>query len=98
MSNSAHHPLGGEEHAEQGHRPSRYAIVVNARPVELGHALVTYEQITTLAFPVPPAADTLYSVVFRKAKHPREGSLAPGASVEVKMKGTVFNVTPTGKS
>jgi hypothetical protein len=74
-------------------------IVVNAQEHAVESLIVTYDEVVALAYPTPPAPDTRYTVTYRKAKEPHhEGSLAPGQSVEVKKKGTIFNVTPTSKS
>ena len=59
---------------------------------------MTYEQVVRLAFQTPPAPDTRFTVTYRNAAEPKQGSLAPGQSVKVKRHGTVFNVKPTGKS
>lgn len=75
-----------------------YLIVVNGTEHVVASKIVSYEAVSSLAFPVPPAPDVLYSVTFRKAQHAKDGSLAAGATVEVKKRGTIFNVTPTGKS
>ncbi len=73
-------------------------IVVNAQEVTVDSETVSFEQVTAIAYPTPPAPNTRYTVTFRNAKEPKEGSLAPGESVEVKHKGTIFNVKATGKS
>jgi hypothetical protein len=52
----------------------------------------------SIAYPVSPSPETRYTVTYRKAEKPREGSLAPGQTVEVKKDGTTFNVKATGKS
>lgn len=73
-------------------------IVVNGTEHPVPDAVVRFEQVTSLAFPTPPTPDTVFTVSFRKAHDPKEGSLSAGMSVEVKKKGTVFNVKATGKS
>ena len=92
MSDAATQTVRDHEHEE------RFEIVVDAVPttVEAGH--VSYEQVVHLAYPTPPSPDTRFTVTFRNAKDPKEGSLAPGHSVEVKHHGTIFNVIPTGRS
>jgi hypothetical protein len=72
-------------------------IVVNAEVREVHNETLSYEEIVTLAFPTP-APGAFYTVTFRHAKHPKEGSLKPGGTVEVKKQGTIFNVTATVKS
>ncbi len=59
---------------------------------------MSYEEVVKLAYPTPPSPDTRYTVTYRNAKGPKEGSLAPGQSVEIKEEGTIFNVKATGRS
>ena len=73
-------------------------IIVNGTEYTVDSVTVSYEEVVKLAYPTPPGPDTRFTVTYRKAKEPHEGSLAPGQSVEVKHKGTIFNVTPTTKS
>jgi hypothetical protein len=77
---------------------TRCTIVVNTVPFLIDNEHVTYEQVVHLAFPVPPSADTRFTVTFRKGKEPKEGTLKSGKSVTVKKEGTIFNVKATGKS
>jgi hypothetical protein len=73
-------------------------IIVNGEPKVVESDIVSYDQVVRLAYPTPPSPDTLFTVTFRNAKEPKEGSLAPGGTVEVKKEGTIFNVKATGKS
>ena len=73
-------------------------IIVNGEPKVVESGIVLYEQVVRLAYPTPPSPDTLFTVTFRNAKAPKEGSLAPGGTMEVKREGTIFNVKATGKS
>lgn len=73
-------------------------IIVNGEPHRVRSDVVTYQEVVTLAFPVPPSPDARYTVSFRNAVEPREGSLAPSQSVVVRKEGTIFNVKATGKS
>lgn len=73
-------------------------IIVNGEDHEVGSEVVTYQQVVTIAFPIPPSPDARYTVSYRHAKEPYEGSLAPSQSVVVRKEGTVFNVKATGKS
>lgn len=79
-------------------RPTEIRIIVNGGPEEVESDVVSYEQVVHLAYPTPPSPDTLFSVTFRNAEEPREGSLAAGGTVRVKKHGTIFNVKATGKS
>lgn len=73
-------------------------IIVNGTDQPVPSDIVTYQEVVTIAFPVPPSPDARYTVSFRHAKEPHEGSLAPSQSVTVRQKGTIFNVKATGKS
>jgi hypothetical protein len=75
-----------------------FVIVVNGEQKTVESKDVTYEQVVGLAFPTPPDPNTIFTVTYRKAKQPHEGSLVEGQSVEVKKEGTVFNVFATGRS
>lgn len=76
-----------------------FVIVLNGVQHDLESAILHYEELVVIAFPVPPAPDTRYTVTYRKAKDPNhEGSLAPGQWVEVKKKGTIINVKTTNRS
>jgi hypothetical protein len=75
-----------------------YEIVVNGEQHEVHAETLTFEQIVAIAFPTPPSAEARFTVTFRGAKKPKEGSLKPGGQVEIKKDGAVFNVTPTTKS
>ncbi|WP_158697268.1 multiubiquitin domain-containing protein [Streptomyces hokutonensis] len=84
---------GTEKHDKE------FSIVVNAQEFTVGDQNVSYEKVTTLAYPIPPAPETRYTVTYRNAEGPNhEGSLAPGRQVKVKKKGTIFNVKATSKS
>ena len=75
-----------------------YKIIVNADPFTVEDELVMYEQVVHLAYPTPPSPDSKFTVTYRNAKEPKEGSLAASHSVKVKNNGTIFNVKATGKS
>ena len=52
-----------------------------------------------LAFPGPHGPNIVFSMTYRHAvSKPHAGELAAGGIVEVKKKGTIFNVTKTDKS
>jgi hypothetical protein len=73
-------------------------IVVNATQEVIPSTTVTYDQVTSLAYPTPPAPNTKYTVTYKNAAENRSGSLVEGQSVEVKERGTSFDVDPTSKS
>ena len=61
---------------------------------------VTFEQVVKLAYPNAPAeTNVTFSMTYRNAASlPHAGELGEGGSVEVKKKGTIFNVTRTVQS
>lgn len=76
-----------------------YGIVVNGQAKVVPSATVTYIEIAGLAFPDKVGDPNLtFVITYRKAEQPHEGSLAEGGTVEVKHKGTIFNVTFTRRS
>jgi Multiubiquitin len=76
-----------------------FEIIVNARRELVPDRRVTFEQVVQLAFPGTHGANIVFSVTYRHAaSKPHAGELGPGGSVEVKRKGTIFNVTRTDKS
>jgi Multiubiquitin len=75
-----------------------FVIIVNGEQKTVESRSVSYEEVVKIAYPTPPSPETRFTVTYRKAEKPHEGSLAPGQSVEVKKDGTIFNVKPTGKS
>lgn len=81
-------------------RPSKtFEIIVNSRPREVDEKQVTFEQVVQLAFPGPHETNVVFSMTYRHAAStPHAGELGAGGSVDVKKKGTVFNVTRTVQS
>lgn len=75
----------------------QYRIIINGEEHIVETEVLSYEQVVSLAYPTPPEPNMIYTVTYRKAKEPHEGSLVPGQRVEIK-EGTIFDVTPTGKS
>jgi hypothetical protein len=76
-----------------------YEIIVNSRPKTVPERFVTFEQVVQLAFPGQHGPQIEFSMTYRHAASaPHAGELAAGGKIEVKHKGTVFNVTRTDKS
>jgi hypothetical protein len=76
-----------------------FEIVVNARQRTVNARTVTFEQVVQIAFPGPHDPNVVFSMTYRHAaSSPHAGELGAGGSVEVKKKGTVFNVTRTVQS
>ena len=76
-----------------------FEIIVNARPRTVNARTVTFEQIVQLAFPGHHQPNVVFSMTYRHAAStPHAGELGTGGSVDVKKKGTVFNVTRTVQS
>ena len=84
--------------AEEAAKHKAVSIIVNGQPKTVQSQLVSYAEVVALAYPTPPSPDTIFTVTFRNAEKPREGSLVDGQTVEVKKEGTIFNVRATGKS
>ena len=75
-------------------------IIVNGRPKEVEGKEISFDAVVRLAFdPLPPGADTIFSVTYRKGgnEHRPEGVMVEGDSIKVK-KGTTFNVSATNRS
>jgi hypothetical protein len=77
----------------------KFALIVNLEKKEWTEEKISYEQVTHLAFPNPPAGIVIkYTVEYERGpKENPEGSLTKGHSVFVKNE-MVFNVTETGRS
>lgn len=79
--------------------PSTYEIVVNGQVKEVPSTVVTYAEIGAIGFPEHAGnPDITFVITYRKAHEPKEGSLTEGGTVEVKHRGTIFNVTFTRRS
>ena len=79
--------------------PATFEIKVNSRDEVVNDKRVTFEQVVQLAFPGPHGPNIVFSMTYRHASsQPHAGELGAGGSVEVKKKGTIFNVTKTTKS
>lgn len=90
----------GIEHFVTGPKPPpTYLIIVNSRDETVPAARVTFEQVVQFAFPGPHGPNVVFAVTYRHAASvPHAGQLGPRGFVDVKPKGTIFNVTKTDKS
>ena len=90
----------GIEHFVVGPKPvTTYEVIINARPKLFNHQRVTFEEVVTTAFPDVRGPNIRFSMTYRHAEsNPHAGDLGPGGAVEVKPKGTIFNVTKTVQS
>ena len=76
-----------------------FEIIVNSRPRTVNARTVTFEQIVQLVFPGQREPNVVFSMTYRHAAStPHAGELGAGGTVNVKKKGTVFNVTRTVQS
>lgn len=77
-----------------------YIILVNSVEETVPDKHVTFEQVVKLSHPnAPPETNVKFSMTYRNAaSFPHAGELGEGGSVEVKKKGTIFNVTRTVQS
>lgn len=79
--------------------PKAFEIIVNSRPRVVEERHVTFEQVVQLAFSGAHDPNVVFSMTYRHAAStPHAGELAAGGAVDVKKKGTVFNVTRTVQS
>lgn len=73
-------------------------IVVNGNPMHVDSRIVSFSQVTQLAFPDSTAEHT-FTVLFYKTDQSRqEGSMLEGDSVKVHKHGSSFNVTRSIRS
>jgi hypothetical protein len=76
-----------------------FEVIVNSRPRTVPSKTVTFEQIVQLAFPGQHDTNVVFSMTYRHAAStPPMGELGAGGSINIKKKGTVFNVTRTIQS
>lgn len=85
--------------ADKDKKNKTVTIVVNGTQHEVEDKKVSFEQLADLAFDgnPPTGENILITIKFSKGNSPREGSLEPGDSVNVK-DGMVFSVSATDKS
>lgn len=83
---------------DEKHR-QEYEVAINGTSHVLDHEVVTYEELGELAFPGHDR-QALFTVTYRHAHAPHggTGTLVAGESVQVKKKGTTFNVRLTTRS
>lgn len=87
--------MADEEHKEH---EKAFTVIVNGQEKKVTKETLLFGAVVALAFnPVPTGPNILFTVTYRNAEKPREGTLVEGQSVEIK-NGTVFNVTQTDKS
>lgn len=81
-------------------KEKEYEITINTESFTVDSEIVTYKQIALLAFPElegDPKAE--FSITYEKAhSKPKDGTLSEDSTIEVKKKGTIFDVTPTNRS
>lgn len=89
---------------EQDHRndaPGKVkemTIYVNGTPENWKEKTISFEEVSKLAFEIPPyGINTEYQVVYSEPHGNKEGTLAQGQSTKVK-EGMQFDVSATDKS
>lgn len=89
-----------EKQARPAPHEPQYIIKVNSRDEPVPGAYVTFEQVVQLAYPGGLGdANVKFSMTYRHvASKPHMGELSAGGSVEVKHRGSTFNVTRTVQS
>ena len=76
-----------------------FEIIVNAQPKMVTKSFITFEEIIELAYPGTTEPNVIFTMTYRKAaSKPHSGELAAGNGVEIKKKGSIFNVTKCIKS
>ncbi len=76
----------------------KFNIIVNGEQKEVEKKKLTFSEVVALAYPNPATGgNIIYTVTYKKAKSPHQGTMTPGSSVIIK-NGTIFNVTKTDKS
>lgn len=84
---------------EQNKKDHEVAFVINGELAVVPHEQVSFAEIVSIAYPVPPADGTTFTAVYRKAKStPHSGNLAEGDVIVVRKEGTEFDVYATGRS
>jgi hypothetical protein len=90
-----------QEQSQGGHggRGKVFHIIVNTRPKDVLNEVLTFEDVTKIAYPTPDGVNNpIFTVSFKNAdQKPSEGTLVAGESVKIK-DGTIFNVKRTGQS
>lgn len=81
------------------HEDRTITIVVNTRTHQWAEKTISFEELVQLAYPDQPVGegDAVTVSFSRGHDHKRDGSLAPGNSVEIKNK-MVFDVYRTARS
>lgn len=89
----------GERFFTKNPVPTGFQIIVNGTKHTVAGPSVSFETVTAIAYPEPPAgAQLIFTVSYNRAVAPRAiGTLRAGESVTIK-NGTIFNVTATDKS
>jgi hypothetical protein len=74
-------------------------IIVNGREKTISSKELSFAQLVTLAFEIPPTGENIvFTMTYRRGQGDKpEGSLVYGEAVKIK-KGMIFNVTATDKS
>ncbi len=68
-------------------------IVVNGKTLDIPVDVVEYHDVVALAFPQLPSFTSVpFTITYRNARNPKEGTLRKGQAVVVAERGTVFNV------
>ena len=82
--------------AEKAHEKT-YTVIVNAREKKVPNEVLSFNDVVALAEGLPSGEGWIYTVTFKNAENPREGTLVQGDSVQIK-NGTTFSVSATRRS
>jgi len=88
-----------QENTVQTEGRREFTIIVNGRKREVSTDDVSYVEIVQLAYGnnPPSGPNIVITVTYRNAEDGKQGTLAPGETVEIK-NGTIFDVRATDKS
>lgn len=76
-----------------------FEIIVNLEKKKVEKKVLTFADVVSLVFPIPPIGNEIrFTVSYKNAVAPtRQGDLVAGGTVEIK-NGTIFSVAESGKS
>jgi hypothetical protein len=88
-----------QEEKPQQTEKRTFTIIVNTRERDVHQQVLTFDEITKLAYPNPDGiTNPIFTVSFKNAdQKPSAGTLVEGESVKIE-NGTIFNVKRTGQS
>jgi hypothetical protein len=87
--------MAKDNDAKDDKDPQTVNIYVNTKPHTVPKGDISFETVTTLAFPTTPSGGNVgYTVTWQRGHGSKDGTLVAGQSVAVK-DGMIFDVTST---